>query len=101
MTDDLPAVVPPVPAVPSMTPASEVPAGESNIPTPTAEQQAIADRVFTDPHPAATLLGVLTSAMLLRDVAIDTFVVSGEDEEAEEQPDKPANGRRYMGRGSN
>jgi hypothetical protein len=86
MSDDLPVVAPPVTAVQSVTPTPEVPPGESNLPTPTAEQQFIADRVFTDPHPAATLLGVLTSAMLLRYVAVDTFATSGEEDEDEEKP---------------
>jgi hypothetical protein len=85
MTDDVPAVVPPVIAVQSVTPSLQTPSGEASFPTPTAEQQAVADRVFTDPHPAATLLGVLTSAMLLRDVVVDTFTTSDKDNETEEK----------------
>jgi hypothetical protein len=87
--DNVPDVVPPlVAATQAETPSPDLPPpGESSMPAPTAEQQTVADRVFTDPHPAATLLGILTSAMLLRDVAVDTFAVSEEeDEDKEEKP---------------
>lgn len=86
--DNVPTVVPPlVAATQAETPSPDVPPpGESTMPTPTTEQQAAADRVFTDPHPAATLLGILSSAMLLRDVAVDTFTVSEEEEETERKP---------------
>ena len=82
---DVSAVVPPlVAATQAETPSPDLPPpGESTMPAPTAEQQTAADRVFTDPHPAATLLGILTSAMLLRDVAVDTFTVSEEEDKSE------------------
>lgn len=86
MSDHVAAIIPPVTAAQKVDPSPEQPPGDSNLPAPTAEQQAVADRVFTDPHPAATLLGVLTSAMLLRDVAVDTFDTSGEEDEEEEKP---------------
>jgi hypothetical protein len=93
MIDDVPAVVPPrVAAVGAVTPSPEPPAaGESTLPAPTAEQAQAADRVFTVPsqhHPAATLLGVLASALLLRDVAVDTVDTSGDEEEAEKELDE-------------
>jgi hypothetical protein len=91
MMDDVSSVVPSVADTQASTPSQDLlPPGESNLPTPTAEQVSASDRVFTDPHPAATLLGVLTSAMLLRDVAVDTFDTSGEDDEIDEKrdPDK-------------
>jgi hypothetical protein len=87
MMSEASAVVPSVAETQAATPSQDLlPPGESNMPAPTAEQVSTADRVFTDPHPAATLLGVLTSAMLLRDVAVDTFDTSGEDEEPNEKP---------------
>jgi hypothetical protein len=89
MTDDVPAIVPPICSITTAqveVSSPELPPGESGAPTPTAEQQSVADNVFTDPHPAVTLIGVLTSAMMLRDVAIDTFDTSGEDEQEEEKP---------------
>jgi hypothetical protein len=89
MIDDVPAIIPPSTAV---TPSPELPPpGESNIPAPTAEQAQAADHVFTapaQPHPAATLFGVLTSAMVLRDLAVETFDTTGADEESEEKPDE-------------
>ncbi len=89
MSDDVPAIAPPICSITTeqvQTPSAELPPGESNVPTPTAEQQYVADHVFTDPHPAVTLIGVLTSAMMLRDVAIDTFDTSDDDDETEEKP---------------
>ena len=61
------------------------------MPAPTAEQARAADQVFTAPtprHPVATLLGVATSAMLLRDLAVDMFATTEAEEEAEEKPDE-------------
>lgn len=92
MLDNVPAVVPPTAAVAeAAAPAPEMPpAGESSLPAPTTEQAQTADHVFTAPtrpHAAATLLGVLTSAMLLRDVAVDTFTTSGEKDEEKEDKD--------------
>ncbi len=82
------AVVPSVAAAQVTTPATDLPPpADASVPSPTAEQAAISDRVFTEPHPAATLLGVLTSAMLLRDVAIDTFDTTGEEDDLEEKDD--------------
>ena len=81
MSDDVSTVVPPVIVTQAVVSSMESPSGESHLPVPTAEQQLIADRLFTDPHPAATLLSVLTSALLLRDIAVDTFAVSDEDDE--------------------
>ena len=91
MSDDVPAIAPPICTITTaqaevLTP--ELPPGDSNVPTPTAEQQSVADNVFTDPHPAVTLFGVLTSAMMLRDVAIDTFDTSDDDDEEQEKLDK-------------
>lgn len=93
MTDEVPAVVPPTVAdVYSAAPSPELPPpGESTLPAPTAEQAQTVDRIFTapsQPHGAATFLGVLTSALLLRDVAVDTFDTSEEEDEAKKKPDK-------------
>jgi hypothetical protein len=88
MSDDVPAIAPPICTITTAqveVQSPELPPGDSGLPTPTAEQQSVADHVFTDPHPAVTLFGVLTSAMILRDVAIDTFDTSDEEEE-EEKP---------------
>ena len=95
MIDDVLAVVPPTAAVAEASvPAPEMPpAGESSLPAPTTEQAQTADHVFTAPtrpHAVATLLGVLTSAMLLRDVAVDTFTTSAEKDEEKEKKDKDA-----------
>jgi hypothetical protein len=89
MTDDVPAIVPPICSITTAQAevlSPELPPGDNSVPTPTAEQQTVADNVFTDPHPAVTLFGVLTSAMMLRDVAIDTFDTSGEEDEEAEKP---------------
>jgi hypothetical protein len=79
-----------VAVVEAVTPSPELPPGEASVPAPTSEQAQAADHIFTTtsshPHPAATLMGVLTSAMLLRDIAVDTFDTSGEEEE--ETPEK-------------
>jgi hypothetical protein len=92
MMDNLPVVVPSVATTHTTTPSADLPPPvDSNIPAPTAEQAAVSDRVFTEPHPATTLLGVLTSAMLLRDVAVDTFDTSGEEDEEEEKPKEKKN----------
>jgi hypothetical protein len=92
MSDDVPAIVPPICTITTAqveTLSLDLPPGEDGVPTPTAAQQSVADHVFTDPHPAITLLGVWTSAMILRDVAVDAFDTSGEEDEEEEKP-KPA-----------
>ena len=89
MSDDVPAIVPPICTITTAQAevlSAELPPGDDGVPTPTAEQQSVADHVLTDPHPAVMLFGVLTSAMMLRDVAIDTFDTSGEDDEEEEKP---------------
>lgn len=79
-------------AIEAVTPSPELPAGESHMAAPTSEQVQSADRVFTaapsHPHPIATFMGVLTSAILLRDIAVDTFDTSGEEDEAEKKPDE-------------
>lgn len=84
MIDEVPSVVPPVvAATQATTPSPELPPGEST-PPPTDAQAQTADRVFTaptQPHPLVTLLGVCTSALILRDVAVDTFDTTEEDEE--------------------
>lgn len=86
MMNEASAVVPSVAVTQFTTPSSDLPPPvDSDIPAPTAEQASMSDRVFTAPDPATTLLGVLTSAMLLRDVAVDTFDTSGEEEEIEEK----------------
>ncbi len=89
MIDEVPSVVPPVVAVTqATTPSPELPPGESTLP-PTDVQARTADRVFTaptQPHPLVTLLGVCTSALILRDVAVDTFDTS-EEEDNEAEPE--------------
>ena len=88
MSDEVPAIVPPICSITTAqveVPSLELPPGES-VAAPTAEQQSVADHVFTDPHPAVTLIGVLSSAMMLRDVAVDTFDTSGEEDDEEEKP---------------
>jgi hypothetical protein len=92
MIDDVPAIIPPAVAAEAVTtsPAHSLPE-ESAMPAPTAEQARAADQVFTAPtprHPVATLLGVATSAMLLRDLAVDMFATTEAEEEAEEKPDE-------------
>ncbi len=68
--------------------APELPsAGEQALPPPTAAQARAVDDVFTAPpqrDPATTLLGVLTSVMLLRDLAVDNFSKSAEAKRAEQ-----------------
>lgn len=102
MIHEASSVVPPrVAVVEAVTPSPELPPGEASIPAPTSEQAQAADRVFTSapshPSPAATLMGVLTSAMLLRDIAVDTFDTSGEEEEPEKKPDdKDADPSRHL-----
>ncbi|HEY7326189.1 MAG TPA: hypothetical protein VH592_01010 [Gemmataceae bacterium] len=88
MSDEVPAIVPPICSITTAqveVSSSELPPGES-VAAPTAEQQFVADHVFTDPHPAVTLIGVLSSAMMLRDVAVDTFDTSGDEDDEEEKP---------------
>lgn len=88
MIDDVSAVVPSVSSNQTETPSAVLPpSSDLNTPTPTSEQAYISDRVFTTPDDAAALFGILTSAMLLRDVAVDTFDTSGEEDEAQEKPD--------------
>lgn len=90
MSDDVPAIVPPICTITTAQvemPSVELPPGEIAMSTPTPEQQSVVDHVFTDSHPAVMLLGVWTSAMILRDVAVDTFDTSGEHEEEEKEPD--------------
>lgn len=95
MLDNVPAVVPPqVAAAQPSTPAPEAPppAGETSLPLPTVEQAQVADHLFTaphKPHAAMTLFGVLTSAMVLRDVAVDTFAVSDEEEDEKKRASEP------------
>jgi hypothetical protein len=87
MIDEVPAIVPPAVARPSAEPP-----GEATLPTPTADQVQTADRVFSDSaaqHPFATLLGVAASVGLLRDIALDTFDTSGEEDEDEEEKVEP------------
>ena len=92
MIDDVPAIIPPAVAAEAVTPSPALPPpGESAMPAPTAEQTRAADRVFTEPtprHPVASLLGVATSAMLLRDLAVDMFATTEAEEEAEEKHDE-------------
>ena len=93
MIDDVLAVVPPTAAVAEASvPAPEMPpAGESSLPAPTTEQAQAADHVFTAPtrpHAAATLLGVLTSAVLLRDLAVEHFDTSGDEDKDKEKEKK-------------
>jgi hypothetical protein len=93
MFDEVPPVIPPLVATTQAeTPSPDLPpAGEASLPPPTAEQAQAADHVFTDhtrPHPLVTLLGVATSVGLLRDVAVDTFDTSGEEEEDEPEAKK-------------
>ncbi len=97
MIHEASTVVPPlVAATQATTPSAEPPSpGEITLPAPTAEQIQAADGVFADsthPNAVATLFGVAASLVLLRDVAVDTFDTSGEEEEEElsEQADKDA-----------
>lgn len=78
----IPAAVPshesPAPPVEVDTVAFEVPA------TPTAEQVRTTDHVFARSDDADTiynLLGMWTGAMILRDVAVDTFATADEEDE--------------------
>lgn len=88
MIDEVPSVVPPiVAATEATTPSPELPPPGESTPPPTDAQAQTADRVFTAPtrpHPLVTLLGVYTSALILRDVAVDTFDTSEADEEDNE-----------------
>lgn len=89
MIDDAALVVPHVVAAEAPTPAPVTPPGETVLPAPTAEQAQAADHVFTaptQPHPLASMLGIATSILLLRDVAVDTFDTSGDEDE--ESPNK-------------
>lgn len=92
MIDDVSAVIPHAIAVEIAAPSPALPpAGESTLAAPTSEQVQMADRVFavsSQPHPAAALFGVLTSAYLLRDLAVDTFTTSDEEQETEKKPDE-------------
>lgn len=93
MIHEAPIVVPSrVAVIEATTPSPEPPVGETGMPAPTSEQAQTADRILTStpthPDPAATLMGVLTSAMLLRDIAVDTFDTSEEDEEKHLDADK-------------
>lgn len=95
MIDEMSVVVPPlVAATQATTPSAEPPSlGEPTLAAPTAEQVQAADDVFassTQSHPLATLLGVATSLVLLRDIAVDTFDTSGEEEEASEEAEEDA-----------
>jgi hypothetical protein len=85
MIEDPRLLVPPVIAAQeSPAPTPEISAVDgTEVPPPTAEQTQAADKVFANPvqaNPVATMFGVLTSAMLLRDVAVDTFDTSEDDE---------------------
>jgi hypothetical protein len=69
------------------SPPPHLPPGETVQPLPTVDQAEAVDRVFTAPpatHPISTLLGIMTSVALLRDVAVDTFDTSAEEEESEQ-----------------
>jgi hypothetical protein len=88
--DDISAVVPPaVTPAEAVTPAPELPPpGEATLPAPTVERAQAVDHVFCTPHshhphPLVTLLGVAASVGLLRDLAVDTFDTSDEDEKSE------------------
>ncbi|HWG45243.1 MAG TPA: hypothetical protein VN688_20935 [Gemmataceae bacterium] len=86
-----PIISPLVVAAATITPAPDLSPGETVQPLPTVDQAEAVDQVFTSTpvrHPAATLLGVLTSVALLRDVAVDTFDTSGEDKQAEQDADE-------------
>lgn len=93
MLEDPRPVPPPVLASAQVeAPSPEAPpAGEAVLPPPTAAQVRAADDVFTAPpqrDPAATLLGVLTSAMLLRDLAVDNFSRSAENKREKQNRDE-------------
>lgn len=88
MIDDVTAIVPSVASNQTETPSADLPpTSDPSLHSPSAEQASLSDRVFTTHDDAATLLGILTSAMLLRDVAVDTFDTSGEEDESQEKPD--------------
>lgn len=87
MMDDVTLVIPSAVVTQTTTPSSDLPPpGDTDVPTPTAEQARISDRVFTTPDHATALLGILTSAMLLRDVAVDTFDTSEEEDDESKLP---------------
>lgn len=91
MIDDVSAVVPHVAVAEVSTPVPESPAGEATLPAPTVEQAQTVDRVFSTsnaPHPISSMLGIATSILLLRDVAVDTFDTSGDEEEEEKKHSK-------------
>ena len=86
MIDNVSPVAPRVVAAEASTPAPEMPPGEAALPAPTAEQAQTVDRVFgapTAPDPICSMFGIATSILLLRDIAVDTFDTSGDDEEEE------------------
>jgi hypothetical protein len=73
------------------SPAPELPPPGESVPPPTDAQVQTADHVFTtrEKHnPIVTLLGVYTSAMILRDVAVDTFD-SSDEEDLEDEDTAP------------
>ncbi len=95
MIDDPRLLIPPLVATAeAAAPSPELPpADETAQPLPTIEQAEAVDQVFTtaEPHhPMATLFGIATSIALLRDVAVDTFDTSGEEEERKEKAGEDA-----------
>jgi hypothetical protein len=90
MIDEVFPIVPRVVAANASTPAPEPPTGETSLPAPTAEQAQTADRVFgaSSPiQPISHVFGIAASILLLRDIAVDTFDTSSdEEEEKAEQP---------------
>jgi hypothetical protein len=93
MIDDVPSpVVPVAVTAESSTPAPEAPPPGESVPAPTEAQAQTADNVFASRvqhNPIVTLLGVYTSALILRDVAVDTFDSSEEEDEDTAEGEKP------------
>ena len=84
MIDDVSPIVPHDVTTEASPAVPESPPGEARLPAPTAEQAQTADRVFaapTAPHPIASMFGIAASLLLLRDIAVDTFDTSGDEEE--------------------
>jgi hypothetical protein len=88
MMNESTVLVPLVTAAQATTPSKDLPPpSDASMPSPTAEQATLSDRVFTTPDHATALLGILSSAMLLRDIAADTFDTSNEEDEVPAKPD--------------
>src|SRR5207244_12590579 len=66
-------------------------AAEARLAPPTSEQVRAADNVFAprkEPETAAGLLGLWSSALILHDLAVETFNVPEEDDAQKMSPDE-------------